>query len=288
MKNKKEKISNQIVVAIIGIFLFAFMLLSANESVILPLPSQDIIMPPEGIVLPIQWNDFGKQMIEAGIIDKEKFEKLYDNRGGLSDNDKKLLYGSDNKEIIMDAKNSGILLNLLWAFGLSNKNEILENGPMTDEKYGGDASKFASTGGWSIAVGEPMNYYSNHIFIKLTKGQQTLVKRVSKNIYRPCCGNSTYFPDCNHGMAMLGLLELLAANNISEKEIYKIALGVNSYWFQDTYITLARYFNDKGIEWKDVNPKEVLSASYSSAQGYMKVLEKMKPAGIRGGARCGV
>jgi len=288
MKNKKEKISNQIVVAIIGIFLFAFMLLSANESVILPLPSQDIIMPPEGIVLPIQWNDFGKQMIEAGIIDKEKFEKLYDNRGGLSDNDKKLLYGSDNKEIIMDAKNSGILLNLLWTFGLSNKNEILENGPMTDEKYGGDASKFASTGGWSIAVGEPMNYYSNHIFIKLTKGQQTLVKRVSKNIYRPCCGNSTYFPDCNHGMAMLGLLELLAANNISEKEIYKIALGVNSYWFPDTYITLARYFNDKGIEWKDVNPKEVLSASYSSAQGYIKVLEKMKSSGIRGGARCGV
>ena len=284
----KEKISSQITVAIIGVFLFAFMLLSANESVILPPLSQETIMPSGGIVLPIQWNDLGKQMIQAGVIDKEKFEKLYDNRGGLSDNDKKLLYGSDNREIIMNTKNSGILLNLLWAFGLSNKNKILENGPMTDEKYGGDASKFASTGGWSIAVGEPMNYYNNHIFIKLTEEQQTLVERVSKNIYRPCCGNSTYFPDCNHGMAMLGLLELLASNNINEKEMYKIALGVNSYWFPDTYITLAQYFNSKGIEWKDVNPKEVLSASYSSAQGYMKVLEKMEPIKFRNGVGCGV
>ena len=284
----KEKISSQITVAIIGVFLFAFMLLSANESVILPPLSQETIMPSGGIVLPIQWNDLGKQMIQAGVIDKEKFEKLYDNRGGLSDNDKKLLYGSDNREIIMNTKNSGILLNLLWAFGLSNKNKILENGPMTDEKYGGDASKFASTGGWSIAVGEPMNYYSNHIFVKLTEEQQTLVERVSKNIYRPCCGNSTYFPDCNHGMAMLGLLELLASNNISEKEMYEIALGVNSYWFPDTYITLAQYFNDKGTEWKDVNPKEILSASYSSAQGYMKVLEKMEPIKFRNGVGCGV
>jgi len=284
----KEKISSQITVAIIGVFLFAFMLLSADKGVILPPLSQETIMPSGGIVLPIQWNDLGKQMIQAGVIDKEKFEKLYDNRGGLSDNDKKLLYGSDNREIIMNTKNSGILLNLLWAFGLSNKNKILENGPMTDEKYGGDASKFASTGGWSIAVGEPMNYYSNHIFVKLTEEQQTLVERVSKNIYRPCCGNSTYFPDCNHGMAMLGLLELLASNNISEKEMYEIALGVNSYWFPDTYITLAQYFNDKGTEWKDVNPKEILSASYSSAQGYMKVLEKMEPIKFRNGVGCGV
>ena len=288
MKNKKEKISSQITVIAIGVFLFAFMLLSADKGVILSPLSQETIMPSGGIVLPIQWNDLGKQMIEVGVIDKEKFEKLYDNRGGLSDNDKKLLYDSDNKEIIMNAENSGILLNLLWAFGLSNKNKILENGPMTDEKYGGDASKFASTGGWSIAIGEPMNYYSNHIFVKLTEEQQTLVERVSKNIYRPCCGNSTYFPDCNHGMAMLGLLELLASNNISEKEMYEIALGVNSYWFPDTYITLAQYFNDKGTEWKDVNPKEILSASYSSAQGYMKVLEKMEPIKFRNGVGCGV
>ena len=30
--------------------------------------------------------------------------------------------------------------------------------------------------------------------------------KIAKGIYRPCCNNSTYFPDCNHGMAMLGLL----------------------------------------------------------------------------------
>jgi hypothetical protein len=46
--------------------------------------------------------------------------------------------------------------------------------------------------------------------IPLTAEQQALVEEVAAEIYRPCCNNSTLFPDCNHGMAMLGFLELLA------------------------------------------------------------------------------
>ena len=59
-----------------------------------------------------------------------------------------------------------------------------------------------------------MNHYSMHRFIVLTPEQQALVEKVSKGIYRPCCGNSVYFPDCNHGMAMLGLLELMASQGV--------------------------------------------------------------------------
>ena len=120
----------------------------------------------------------------------------------------------------MTQENSGTILNLLWAFGLANKNEILEKGPMMDKRYGG-AENFASTGGWTLSKGDSMNHYSMHSFITLTPQQQSLVEKVSQNIYRPCCGNSTYFPDCNHGMAMLGLLELLASQGISENEMYK-------------------------------------------------------------------
>src|SRR3989344_6627325 len=177
------------------------------------------IIPKNGVELPVKWENLGKQLIESGAIDANKFETLYNQRGGLNNEDKNLLYGENNGNLKITSENSGYLLNLLWAFGLANKNEILENGPMTDSQYGG-AGNFASTGGWTMSQGDTMNHYGKHQFINLTNEQQSLVKRVSKNIYRPCCGNSTYFPDCNHGMAMLGLLELLAANNISEKEIY--------------------------------------------------------------------
>lgn len=285
---------NQIIIIAVGIVLFVALFFIADKNSLSQefkkdiINFEEIIIAKEGVVLPIQWNDLGRQMVEAGVIDKVNFEKLYENRGGLSDIDKKILYGIDNKEIIMNTENSGFLLNLLWAFGLSNKNRILEEGPMTQKKYGGNAGNFASTGGWNLSVGDSMNHYSKYQFIELTEEQQALVERVSKNIYRPCCGNSTYFPDCNHGMAMLGLLELLAMSNISEEEMYEIALKVNSYWFPDTYLAIAQYFSEQGIEWKDVNPKEVLSDAYSSAQGYMRVLEEIQPIKTRSAGGCSV
>jgi len=48
-------------------------------------------------------------------------------------------------------------------------------------------------------------------------------------------------------MAMLGLLELMAAQGVGEEEMYKAALAVNSYWFPDTYLTIAEYMQNKGI-----------------------------------------
>ena len=78
-------------------------------------------------------------------------------------------------------------------------------------------------------------------------------------------------------MAMLGLLQLLAANNVSESDMYKIALQINSYWFPDTYLTLAKYFATQNISWDKVNPKEVLGAVYSSASGYRQILAKIEP-----------
>jgi hypothetical protein len=289
----KKIIFGQTIVAIIGIVLIVFAFLNADagtEQKFIGSAADlaEAVLPEDGVVLPIQWNDIGKQMIEVGVIDKDKFEALYANRGGLSDADLEILHGENNGNLVMNEENSAMLLNMLWAFGLSNKNTILETGPMVSEEYGGDASKFASTGGWTISKGDSMNHYSMHTFVVLTQEQQELVERVSKNIYRPCCGNSTHFPDCNHGMAMLGLLELLAAQDVSEKEMYDIALKVNSYWFPSTYLTLAEYFEGRGVDWADVDSKEVLGAKYSSGLGYSKILEEMEPVKIRGGAGCGV
>lgn len=248
------------------------------------------VLPPEGVSLPAVWGDLGARMIATGVIDAQKFEALYAERGGLDAETRQLLAGTDNGKLKITQQNSGVLLNLLWAFGLGNKNEILDNGPMQDPAYGG-AAGFASTGGWTLANGSPMNHYSKYAFVTLTAEQQKLVERVSQGIYRPCCGNSTYFPDCNHGMAMLGLLELMAAQGVGEQDMYRAALAVNSYWFPDTYLTIAKYNETKGISWDAVDPKEALSANFSSAIGYRQVLNQVTPPERKsggGGGGCGV
>lgn len=243
-------------------------------------PTTDVlgeaVTPSAGVVLPVRWGDLGKRMVAAGVIDETQFKALYAQQGGLDVPTQSLLDASDNGNPIITSKNSAAILNMLWALGLGNKNSILEQGPMQDPRYGG-AGRFASTGGWTIAVGDPMRHYSAHPFVVLTPDQQLLVEKVAKGIYRPCCGNSTYFPDCNHGMAMLGLLELMASQGVSEAQMYKTALAVNSFWFPDTYRTLARYFESKGIQWSAVNPSEVLGSAYSSAQGYGDILALVAP-----------
>ncbi|MBI4415094.1 MAG: hypothetical protein HY566_02555, partial [Candidatus Kerfeldbacteria bacterium] len=247
---------------------------------------QKVVLPSSGVQLPITWGGLGKKLLDEGVIDRPKLEALYAQPGGLSKGDQTLLDGSEQK-IIMTAENAPYLLNLLWAFGLANKNTILEQGPISDKQYGG-AGGFASTGGWTLAKGEAMGHFSKHPFVKLTAEQQQRVENVSKNIYRPCCGNSTNFPDCNHGMAMLGLLELMAAQNVSEQEMYKVALQVNAYWFPDTYLTIASYLQSSGRSWASADPKELLGRDYSSSSGYKQIASRVTPAQGQGGSGCGV
>ena len=234
----------------------------------------------------LNWGNLGMQMVEAGVIDKDKIENLYGARGGLTESDKKLLYGANNKNLTISEENSGMMLNMLWAFGLGNKNPILKNGPMMDKQYGG-AGNFASTGGWTLAQGNAMAHYNMHSFITLTPEQQTLVEKVSKGIFRPCCDNSTYFPDCNHGMAMLGLLELMASQGANEADMYRTALQLNIYWFPGQYEAIKTFFASKNIDWNTASPEKILSAEFSSASGFQKVLSQIQPQEQKGGTSCG-
>lgn len=248
---------------------------------------EELVLPSNGVVLPVYFGNLGKRLVESGVIDKSKIEEIYAERGGLDAEAKQLLYGTNNGRLKITPHNSNFILNLFWALGLANSNEILEKGPMSDPQYGG-AGRFASTGGWTIAKSDAMDYYSKFSLVKLNPAQQQLVERVSKGIYRPCCNNSTYFPDCNHGMAMLGLLELMASQGVSEADMYKFALKVNSYWFSDTYLTIAKYLQEKGINWKSVEPRDVLGADFSSSSGYRKILSEVQPVQGRSGGGCGV
>lgn len=245
------------------------------------------VLPSSGAVLPVRWGDLGIKLVGTGVIDRSKLEELYAARGGLDREVKTLLENVYDDQMVMTADNAGFLLNLFWALGLGTKNDILEKGPMADSQYGG-AENFASTGGWTLARGDAMDHYSRHPFIVLTPEEQQLVERVSKNIYRPCCNNSTYFPDCNHGMAMLGLLELMASQGVSEEKMYKVALQVNSYWFPDTYLTIAKFLESKGTSWEKANPKEILGYQYSSFSGYQRILSRITAPERKSGGSCGV
>jgi len=214
MNKMKNKIK-EIVIFVVGIAIIMFLGFTPSST---------------QTALAFYWGDLGVKMMDAGVIDKDKIENLYNQRGGLSEVGKKMMYSSRNGHMIITEENSQMMLNMLWAFGLANKNPILENGPMMDSKYGG-AGNFASTGGWTLSKGSAMDHYSMHQFVTLTDKEQALVERVSKNVYRPCCKNSAFFPDCNHGMAMLGLLELMVKEGANEEEMYTMAEKVNGFWF---------------------------------------------------------
>ncbi|OHA31683.1 MAG: hypothetical protein A3B08_00130 [Candidatus Taylorbacteria bacterium RIFCSPLOWO2_01_FULL_43_44] len=260
-----------------------------TESVLEFSAEEETVLPSVGVELPVVWGDLGQKLVSVGAIDRKKFDDLYRERGNFGKGFDELLNGKAESRLKINRENAGYLLNLLWALGLSSKNPVLDEGDMRNPRYGG-AERFASTAGWTLALGNPMDHYSAHKFFSLTAEQQALVVKVAKNIYRPCCNNSTYFPDCNHGMAMLGLLQLMASQGVGEREMYKTALAVNSYWFPETYITIASYMKAKGIEWKDVDPKDVLGSDYSSASGYARVSAEAPIRGrqIGGGSGCSV
>lgn len=250
------------------------------------LPIESELASP-AILLPVRWGDLGARLVSVGVIDAGKFKAVYYRRGVFTEEYETLLFGQNNGDLAITKNNAGYLLNLFWALGLGTKNPMLENGPMADSRYGG-AGNFASTGGWTIGEGDAMEHYSRHPFVVLTPDQQTLLERVAKNIYRPCCNNPAHFPDCNHGMAMLGLLELMASQGISERDMYKAALQANAYWFPDAYAAIAQYLASKGTDWSEADPKDILGASYSSASGYRRILSQVAAPAKKPGRTCGV
>ena len=87
---------------------------------------------------------------------------------------------------------------------------------------------------------------------------------------------------------MLGLFGIDGLAGRDEEQMYRTALIVNSYWFPDTYITIAKYLKSLGKDWSAAVPKEILGYNYSSGPGYQKLLEKIENPEIKGGGGCGV
>ncbi len=228
------------------------------------------VINKKGYNLKISWNNLGKQLITDGVIDEKKLAQSILGKDNLTNDDTKYLDGS-NQTLTLNTQNSHFWLNVLWGLGLANKNKLLDSGDM---QTSGNPADFASTGGYTLGQGDPMSYYSKYSYINLSPSQQAMVEEVAKNIYRPCCGNSAAFPDCNHGMAMLGLIELMVSQNFSKGDIYKAALAVNTYWFPQTYLSIAYHFEKLGKDYSKIPAQEILSNAYSSSQGNAKVQQE--------------
>src|SRR3989344_2524987 len=226
------------------------------------------VLPQDGYTTSLKWKDLGKQLVESGAIDKKKYEEIFTSTSDGADHMKYLNEASEDN-IRIDEKNSRFMVNTFWALGLVQKSKVLDEGPM---KTGGTPTEnFASTGGWTLGAKPVMEIYSSRELLPLNSFQQDLVKKIAENVFRPCCGNSTAFPDCNHGMAALGYIELAVANGLSEEQIYKDLLAFNSFWFPTNYIELGVYFAQQGKQWESLDAKLALSAEYSSAQGAQKI-----------------
>jgi hypothetical protein len=245
------------------------------------------ILPAEGYSTSLTWGDLGKKLVEAGAIDKERFTKNHRSPTAGSE-DLDILEGGSDKPLEINGNNSGLVLNLLWAFGLTQKSKVLDEGPMKNGDY--SIMDFASTAGWTLGVKKVERLYSSAELVELNDFQQDLVKKIAEGVYRPCCDNPTSFPDCNHGMAALGLIELEVAAGISEEQIYRDVLAFNSFWFPQTYLEAAVYFSQQGKEWSELDPKTLLGPEYSSASGSAVISEQVKdvPGLDSGGGSCGV
>ncbi len=255
---------------------------------------QEQINPPAGFEINAVYGDIGPKLLAAGAIDFEKLKTLYEKAGvPLTDEQIIILTKGSNEKIRITPQNSYFLLNFLWAFGLANKNQILDEGPMA--QYGKDQiGNFASTGGWTLGTKSSIALYSKAEIIKLNSEQQKILDDFAFNSYRPCCSNPTGFPDCNHGMAALGLGEIMASQGASADEIFEAFKYVNAFWFPQTYFDAAVYFQAKeGKDWSQVSGREVAGKDYSTPQGWQRVRAWLKSNNLleeapSDGGGCGV
>ncbi len=242
------------------------------------------VVPEQGHQSLVSLGDSIVSLTRAGVIDRKKIEAIYAQGGGSLQDLGVLFDEPSRRPIRLTRANAHLYVNLLWPLGLANRMASNSSSPVN----GPSLMRFASTGGWTLGR-EPNGglYFNKFPIVELTAQQEALVVEIAKNSFRPCCNNSTFFQDCNHGSALLGMLALGAAQGLDEADLYREALAFNSFWFPEHMTQMALYFKvAKGIDWADVDPKTALSAAYSSASGIQtNVIKELSGRGLIPAAR---
>ena len=249
---------------------------------------------PGSYTLPVSYTRIGPALLAAGAIDYQRFVQLYADAGRpLTDEESSILKTGSDAPIVISSANARFLLNFFWALGLTNQNPVLQSGPM--QQYGkGDVSGFASTGGWTLGAKPATALYASTPIVSLTVEQQALLEKAAGAVFRPCCQNPTSFPDCNHGMAMLGMLELMASRGASEDEMLAAAKYVNAFWFPQQTLELATLVKaTQGQDFARADARQFVGEASFSLRGFQAVHQQLLSAGLLpqapgGGNNCGV
>jgi len=228
----------------------------------------DAVLPPDGIETRISFGDALQKIVSAGVLLPDKLRAVYAKRGGMPPWIAARLAGPSDAPIRFGAETATGLLNLLWPVGLATRTPFNADGPTA----GRHVPRLASTAGWRLGR-EPNGavYFDSVDTLSLSPAQAGLVREMAARIYRPCCDNPALFQDCNHGSAMLGLLELGASQGLEQAELERAALAANSYWFPREHLKTALFFAlFEERPWHELPPGDMLGARYASASGWQE------------------
>ena len=267
------------------------------------------VIPTTGYTLSFKWGGSVHKLVETGALNTSNLSIILNNsKQPLTTVEKGILNGTYNGYIQFNSTNAEFVQLVLWSLGINNNNTILNNGPIINAsipyavQINNNATLnqkvtpqyvashyFASTGGYG-PLGKLQLGGLN--IINLTSQQQALMYDVATHSYRPCCDNPTAFPDCNHGAAALGLIELLASQGANESQMYGAVRDFYQYQFPQQYAEIAAYFDSQGMNYSQVNSSVVMGYSFSSYSGFSNVNQYLIKNGVlqqaaSGGASCG-
>lgn len=225
------------------------------------------LFPPQGHTLPVKWDTVPEMLVKSGALNVSLIKNALQQDGQpLTRYEQGVLNGTETGNVILNYTDMPFVLYLLWGIGINNNNTIINEGPMTH--FGGNVNNLASTAGYA-----PLGRLSlgQIDLIRMTPAEQNISNYVAENTYRPCCNNPTMFPDCNHGAAALGLIELMAAQGFNQSTIFTGVEEFDVMAFPNQYVTIAEYLGMKGSSWSEMPARTILSSNFSSAAGFSQV-----------------
>ena len=267
------------------------------------------IIPTTGYTLSFKWGDSIHKLVETGALNISNLSIILNSsKQPLTPAEAEILNGTYNGYIQFNSTNVEFVQLVLWSLGINNNNTIINEGQIINasvpyaNQINNNASLnqkvapqyvashyFASTGGYGPLGKLQLGGLD---IINLTSQQQALMYDVATHSYRPCCDNPTAFPDCNHGAAALGLIELLASQGANESQMYGAVRDFYQYQFPQQYAEIAAYFDSQGMNYSQVNSSVVMGYSFSSYSGFSNVNQYLIKNGVlqqaaSGGASCG-
>lgn len=230
---------------------------------------------PERKILPATWQGIPYQLAERKIVDIEKL-KAYSVKFGqkITEDDLAIFEKDYNGNIEITPNNSVLIYNVLWAIGFVNKSPILD---YELEKYGWDTVKnlagyyfsFANLGNGSTLPQSGYNYLE---LTTLSAEQKNAIMKIAGKSAVPSCGNPLHLPDCSCSFAIGALIQLMASQGFTEKQIYQAMKDIYPYRFPGIYVRHAVLFKiTENKNWQDIDAEQLVSMEFSSAHGVARV-----------------